>query len=293
MKKIEAPTLEEAYDKAREELNCSISDLDFEIVQNPSKGFMGLFKKSAIIVARCKTVQCETKEAPAPRPKPTPAPAPRPEPVPLTAPEPEPVQEEAPEPIEEEAALPNADVDSIVDTFYRDKDSICREIEDELNALFAHGCFQIEPISVEMYDDKTVLVKFAGEDAALLIGKDGYRYKALSYMLFNWINPKYNLLLRLEIAEFLQNQEEMVRKYLDPVIETIHRNGKGQTKVLDGVLVQIALKELRAEFPGKYVAIKTAQGGGKFVVVNEFIRKHDDHHAHGGRPHGHRRDRRH
>jgi len=287
MKKIEAPTLEDAYDKAREELNCSISDLDFEIVQNPNKGFLGLFKRSAIIVARCKKPQCETREE-AVAPVSKPAPAPRREPAPRPAPEPAPApEEETVETAQGEAAGSSRNMEAIVDTFYRDKEEICREIEYDLNALFAHGCFQIEPIRVEMFDEKTVLVKYEGEDAALLIGKDGYRYKALSYMLFNWINPKYNLLLRLEIAEFLQNQEEMVRKYLDPVIETIDRNGKGQTKVLDGVLVQIALKELRAAFPGKYVAIKTAHGGGKFVVVNEFIRKHDD-----GGYNPHRRDRR-
>ena len=51
MKKIEAPTLEQAYAKAAAEFGCSVTALQVEIVQFPSKGVLGLFKKSAIIIA--------------------------------------------------------------------------------------------------------------------------------------------------------------------------------------------------------------------------------------------------
>ena len=54
MKRVEAPTLQDAYTKASVELDCSITELDFEIVQNESKGFFGLFRKNAIIIAKCK-----------------------------------------------------------------------------------------------------------------------------------------------------------------------------------------------------------------------------------------------
>ena len=51
MIKIESPTLEEAYRDAASSLKCSVTELKIEVVQAPSKGFMGLFKKNAIIVA--------------------------------------------------------------------------------------------------------------------------------------------------------------------------------------------------------------------------------------------------
>jgi len=51
MKRIEAQTLEEAYKKASKEFNCSITEINYEIIQYPTTGVMGLFKKSAIIVA--------------------------------------------------------------------------------------------------------------------------------------------------------------------------------------------------------------------------------------------------
>ena len=113
---------------------------------------------------------------------------------------------------------------------------------------------------------ETVYIEFSGVDSALLIGKEGYRYKALSYILFNWINEKYNMMLRLEIAEFLSNQESAIFTYLDPVIETIKTQGYFKTKILDGILVHIALTKLRDEFPDKYVAVKTTQKGEKYIL---------------------------
>ena len=42
MKKVEADTLEEAYQKAATELVCSITDLEYEVIQHPSKGILGV-----------------------------------------------------------------------------------------------------------------------------------------------------------------------------------------------------------------------------------------------------------
>jgi len=104
----------------------------------------------------------------------------------------------------------------------------------------------------------------------LLIGKEGYRYKALSYILFNWIHEEYKLMLRLEVAQFLTTQEESIYNYLIPVIQTIKDEGFYKTKPLDGVLIHIALKKLRDEFPQKYIAVKTNVKGDKYILVNEY-----------------------
>lgn len=273
MKKIEAPTLQDAYTKATEELGCSITDLDFEIVQNSSRGFLGLFKKNAIIIAKCK--QSFKNETPPKRKhnsrnrtsefkKETPVPESKV--LQQTA-------DTAPEPVNNHRN--HRITDDIVKSFNRGNGdpAILDAIEHDLKELFSHSCFDVGVTEVDFYDEKTIKIKFDGADAALLIGKEGYRYKALSYMLFNWINPKYNMLLRLEIAEFLQNQEEQIRKYLEPIKSNIQKYGKGQTKPLDGVLVQIALKELRAAFPDKYVAIRNNSLGEKYIIVNEFANR--------------------
>ena len=155
----------------------------------------------------------------------------------------------------------------------RDINEVVDEVRVEVKNLFKYSCFSLDIPTVSKYNDDTILIEFTGEDAALLIGKEGYRYKALSYLLYNWINLKYGLNIRLEIAEFLKNQEEMIQKYLIPVMERIRNSGRGQTKILDGVLIKIALEALREQFPEKYVGIKSGKEGGKFIVVNDFNRK--------------------
>ena len=227
MKTIEAKTIDEAYQKASKEFNCSIVELDIEIVQNPSAGILGMFRKNAIISVAKKGQMRETKEE---------------------------------RRVEKEHKKSKVTVN----------EEIIKEIKEGVEKLLSASCYEIELKSVEKYNDNTVSVALDGEDAALLIGKEGYRYKAFSYLLYNWANIKYDVNVRLEIAEFLRNQQEMIRKYLEHVIEKIENTGRAQTKVLDGILVKIALEELRERFPDKYVGIRTARNGGKYVLVNEF-----------------------
>lgn len=233
MKHIEAKTVDEAYIKAADEFACSVRELDIEIIQAPSNGILGLFRKNAIIEVY-KMGERPIQSTPAPKEK-----APR-------------------KPKREKQKL---DIDI---------KKIAKEVEVDINRLFSKSCFALDAIKVSAMNDDTLFVEFNGEDAALLIGKEGYRYKSLSYIIYNWINIKYNLNIKLEIAEFLKNQEENIKNYLGPLIEKIKTNGKGQTKVFDGVLVKIALEELRATFPDKYVGIKNARDGGRYIVVNNF-----------------------
>jgi len=286
MKKIEAITLEEAYQNATTIFNCSINELSIEVVQVPSNGFLGLFKKKAIIVATVKknTIVVEENKK-------------------VTDKEVSNIkQEDDEEEIVHHSVINNtimpasfvsdqddeededlgsgldytADYDDEYDEeiqqsgFSVELDEIIDEVQTDINELFKSICFNIDKIEVSAYDEETLLIEFKGEDAALLIGKEGYRYKALSYMIFNWINTKYELQLRLEIAEFLKNQEESVARYLDSVYENIDRDGRSQTKILDGVLVQIALKELRDRYPDKYVVIRTTKDGLKYIIINDY-----------------------
>ncbi len=54
MKQFEAKTLEEVYELASNEFGCSITELEIDIVQQPSNGFLGFGKKNAIIAASIK-----------------------------------------------------------------------------------------------------------------------------------------------------------------------------------------------------------------------------------------------
>ena len=277
MRKVEAATLEEAFEKASELLNCSVTELQSEVIQHPSKGILGLFKKNAIIVATCKTTEkkVETKVAPkesAPLPSAEESVASE---IIATVKE----EQSAQEPYGETELEKDAIVDGFFDADHQEYEVVEEEtivydelalmIEDQLKELLSHSCFEIDVVEVDVRDN-TALIFIDGDDAALLIGKEGYRYNALSYMLFNWLHTKYELFIKLEIAEFLTTQQEMIRNYIKPVIENVEKHGKGKTRFLDGILVQIALEQLRERFPDKYVAVKTAKEGKKFVVINEF-----------------------
>lgn len=304
MKKVEADTLEEAYQKAATQLACSITDIQYEVVQHPSKGILGFLKKKAIIVATCKKsldkTKTPTKEKNLPKNNN------------VKAREKEAIKKEIIKEIiptaEESVASeilavvkdenPNlAKNDIVLDNFFAIdqeetkesvtetkkiqvvekeivekvvvNDELARIIEGQLIELIGNSCFDIDVVEVDVRDN-TALIFIDGEDAALLIGKEGYRYNALSYLLFNWLHTKHELFIKLEIAEFLTSQQEMIRNYIKPVIENVNKNGKAKTRFLDGILVQIALEQLREEFPNKYVAVKTTREGKKFVVVNEF-----------------------
>ena len=289
MKKVEADTLEEAYQEAATQLACSITDLKCEVIQHPSKGFFGFLKKKAIIVAACKneTVQHQpvekTEELTLPTEEEQVAAeiltVVKEEVVQITEPSPE-QYDNIPETdtvVENFFAVDHADEETVSDEEIPEEESVIYDelallIEDQLKELLSHSCFDIDIVEVDVRDN-TALIFIDGEDAALLIGKEGYRYNALSYMLFNWLHTKYELFIKLEIAEFLTSQQEMIRNYIKPVIENVEKNGKGKTRSLDGILVQIALEQLREAFPNKYVAVKTGREGNKFVVVNEFNNK--------------------
>jgi len=268
MIRIEAPTLEEAYEKASIDLECSVSDLKSEVIQHPSKGVLGFMKKSAIIIVICDSND-EVEEYR------------------------EVIKED--EIVIDETITENKDIETkeidkpilekeVLDSFFEDdyKESrpennnfeLAEKIEKELKELMELSCFNIDIVEVDVVDN-TALIFIDGEDAALLIGKEGYRYNALSYMLFNWLFSTHNLYIKLEIAEFLTTQQEMIRSYIEPVIEHVNINGKGKTRPLDGILVQIALEQLREEFPTKYVAVKTARDGKRFILINNFNSRKD------------------
>ena len=203
--RIEAKTLEEAYLKAAEYLNCSVSEVEAKVIQAPSKGVFGLFAKNAIIE------------------------------------------------VEESMNIEN----------------LINLIKEELESLFKKSCFDVYIKEVSKYDEETIFIKIDGEDAALLIGKEGYRYNALNYMLYNWIHQKYGFKVRLEIAEFLETQKEKLKEYLEFFIEDkVKPRGYGRTRALNGILPFLALEILREKLPNKYVGIKE-KNGEKYIIVGE------------------------
>ncbi|MFP6215372.1 Jag N-terminal domain-containing protein [Helicobacter pylori] len=255
---IKAKTLEEALIQASIALNCPIINLQYEVIQTPSKGFLSIGKKEAIILAGVKESVKEVKEESV---KET-----NTKEIHQNAEEKK--QKLETETPQEEIITPKPPKKNPKEESHNgDK---LHEIKQELKDLFSHLPYKINKVEVSLYEPGVLLIDIDGEDSALLIGEKGYRYKALSYLLFNWIHPAYGYSIRLEISTFLQNQEKVMEAQLQSVIMTVHEVGKGQMKAPDGVLTHIALKKLRKAFPNKYVSIKTNLNDEKYIVINDF-----------------------
>ncbi|TPH46810.1 Jag N-terminal domain-containing protein [Helicobacter pylori] len=255
---IKAKTLEEALIQASIALNCPIINLQYEVIQTPSKGFLSIGKKEAIILAGVKESVKEVQEESV---KET-----NTKEIHQSAEEKK--QKLETETPQEEIITPKLSKKNPKEESHSgDK---LHEIKQELKDLFSHLPYKINKVEVSLYEPGVLLIDIDGEDSALLIGEKGYRYKALSYLLFNWIHPTYGYSIRLEISTFLQNQEKVMEAQLQSTIMTVHEVGKGQMKAPDGVLTYIALKKLRKAFPNKYCSIKTNLNDEKYIVINDF-----------------------
>jgi spoIIIJ-associated protein len=257
---FQAKTLEEAYLKASEHFNCSVTEFEsISVIQAPSSFLFGFIQKDAIVEIKYekKVVVSNENE--------------------ILKEEKIEVKEELKTSVEEEKEIkvetPNEEPISKKEEVAPNKNELINKIEKEINNLFNKSCFNLEKIKVSYFDNETLFIEFQGEDSALLIGKEGYRYNALSYMIFNWVNQKYGLKIRLEVAEFLQNQENMMNKLLSSTIEEIEARGKSKTKPFNGILIHIAVDILRERFPNKYVGVKYTKDGEKYIIVNEFLTK--------------------
>lgn len=288
MKKIEAETLENALILASNDFGCSVVDLEYEIIQNPSKGFLGIGKKPAIICAQPKIPLPQEVDSSLTKTKTSFNPLQNRENESFVASAETKKEEYSKHSLTETARgeeskenfkndLKEFDIHSVnkISDYTRHKSPLnlqdtAKEVQKELKELLDLMPYQLSEVFVEPYDENTLYIKIDGADSALLIGKEGYRYKAISYLIFNWVNHQYGLMIRLEIAEFLHNQEEMIANYLLPTIESIKTYGKAQTKPLDGVLAHIALKQLRDQFPDKYVSFRLNSEGERYIVINDF-----------------------
>lgn len=213
MKRFSAPTLEEAYRQAAQAFGCSIADLDIEVIQHPGSGLFGLFKKHAIIVADYKRGRITA----------------------VTMPEQTTELNRGSEPeIKHQSKTRQEQRKDIGERIFEEErgtdeigeETIAREIENKLKELMSLSCFDIDIVEVDVRDG-IAYIFIDGNDAALLIGKEGYRYNALSYMLYSWLNSVYDLHIKLEIAQFLTIQQEMIANYLVEVIEEIKQYGQG------------------------------------------------------------------
>jgi spoIIIJ-associated protein len=250
MIRIEADDLESAILKASKKLSCNYDEVDYFILQQPISGIFGVGKKSAIILASIKITKPHLKHIHS--------------------------MEEA---FEEGSEKKETIFQKISQKIHipdrtETEEEIVKEIKEKIYNLIGFTCFEIDRIAISLLNSETLFILFDGKDAPLLIGREGYRYKSMLYVLQNWISKKYKLKVQLEIGEFIKKQNENVEKYLkDEVFTEIDTKGFFKTKILDDILVKLAVKKLRSRYADKYVKVRNTQDGSKFIVIDEFFTK--------------------
>ncbi|AJC86057.1 Jag N-terminal domain-containing protein [Campylobacter sp. RM16704] len=274
---IEAKDLQTALIKASKQFECSVIDLEYDVIQHSKTGFFGLFRKNAIIYVKGHKKNHNEKFKKNHNEKSTKHTSKSYE----KNEQKKEYKEKNQRPLEiQSKEYYKVKNDVIFDSFHKeseeekDIDFYIDEIKISLEKLLATFDFDIKVIQVSIWDKNCVLIKLDGKDAALLIGREAHRYKAFSYLLYNWLNAKYKIQPRLEIAQFLENQTQAIDNYLKILIEKIETNGKVQTKPLDGIWLKLALEKLRERFPNKYVAIKQ-NDEQRYIVVNDFLKKNE------------------
>jgi spoIIIJ-associated protein len=243
MIKVEASDLEGAILEASNRLGCSYNDVDYYVLQDPSTLF-GVRKRNAIIIASIKISSLIDGFSE-----------------------------------EMEKNETNYEKDSFIKKIsdklgFDKKSEYLPQIREDINRLFKDRCFEVDTVAISLLNNETVFIYIDGKDAPLLIGREGYRYRAINYILQSWITTKYDLKIQLEIGEFIKKQNENIEKYLkNEVFEEVDKKGFFKTKILDDVLVKLAIKKLREKYKNKYVKIRNTQDGSKFIVIDEFFTK--------------------
>jgi len=252
MIKIEADDLESAILKASKKLDCNYSNVDYYILQHSVLPVFGFGKKSAIIIASIKIDKPHLDHIHSS----------------------EDVLNNDTEILKKETIFQKISQKIGLDDGDKRDEQTLKEIKEHIYHLMELTCFEIDNISVTLINNETISIFFNGKDAPLLIGREGYRYKSIFYILQSWISSKYSLKIQLEIGEFIKKQNENIDKYLkDEVFKEIDKNGFFKTKILDEVLIKLAVKKLRNRYSNKYVKVRNDQTGGKFIVIDKFFTK--------------------
>lgn len=201
-------SINEAVDKAHEELGIDYADIDFEVIEEASKGFLGIGAKPAKIRVTIKEAEDEAPkpekteirepkreakkherheikepkryEPKAERPEPK---AEKPEPVkPEPAEKHEPVKPEPVKPEETAAAETDDDLQSErANLTEEDKSAIIASAVNFLDSVFDKMGMKVAT-SVTFDDNKHLFINMEGEEMGTIIGKRGQTLDSLQYL---------------------------------------------------------------------------------------------------------------
>lgn len=277
MGKIEATgrTLEEALHAAAQQLGVSVNDLEYEVIEEGSKGFLGIGQTPTSITAWVReglesashaesTWTAQASKEPAEE-------APE---VSAEYEEPE-TQEEMPGPAadaceaaEDEAEPLDEGADEMDAGLSRDAKEIAEELVGLLENVLAAMRLDAKP-KVKSVDDEEIVLDITGKDVAILIGKQGQTLDALQYLIGIAAAKTSSARLRiiLDAENYRQRHSEILQKraleYARAVAESGEEAVLEPQPARDRRIIHLAL----ADHPDVYTYSEGA-GEERHVVIS-------------------------
>ncbi|WP_407427329.1 RNA-binding cell elongation regulator Jag/EloR [Treponema sp.] len=190
-----AKTVDEAIEKAVAELAVDRDLIEFEILNAPTSGFLGIGAKPARILARYDVKKPEDKkEAPKKEAK-----------VQKPKTEKKPVKEAAPEP---KAETKNTTVNYEDDTDFVPSENGVQFVSDYVKKLFE--LMEMDVSAEVTQKGRIISVNLAGEEAGNIIGKHGDTLDSIQHMLQLAFNKKVKggEKIRLDTEDYRQKREK-------------------------------------------------------------------------------------
>ena len=210
-KEYTAKSVEEALEKALNEMMLTREDIHFEIVQQPSKGFLGFGQKDAVVRVSKKIIEEATIDSVEVKK----------EEISVETVQEEVVVEPVSASVEEVAVV---EVENIVEEAYDEEEDqelpVCKaDKKDSLEAAEEKGRAFLTKIFAEMKLDVVIDVKekggylvfdLQGDNLGILIGRRGDTLDALQFLLNLVINDKNNAKVKgiIDIENYRAKREE-------------------------------------------------------------------------------------
>ena len=199
---VKAKTIDDAITDALVQLGITSDQLDYEVIEKGSAGFIGIGRKDAVIRARKKVVVPEKKAEPVVEKKAV-APAPKKEAAPVKKAE---KSEKAPV----KAQTPsNTTVDF---------SSLEKSVKDFLTQVFAAMELEVEIVTKVDEENKVIDVEFKGHEMGMLIGKRGQTLDSLQYLTNLAVNKQSESYVKVKL------DTEDYRKRRKETLENLAKN---------------------------------------------------------------------
>lgn len=173
-------TIDAAISRGLSEMGLARDEVDIEVLQEPSRGILGIGAREAIVRLTRRPTLAEAMRAPAAAPEPAVAAEPvaaAPEPVveaaPLADDQLAAMEEEEPEAERPQAPLDRAQVERVAGDALRD-------LLDKMGFRAAVHAHWVEPANDD--DEETLILDIQGHDLGVLIGHRGETLTALQYI---------------------------------------------------------------------------------------------------------------